>query len=244
MDPNAFGPPPSSAMPSRPQPMPSYSGGYGRRPSNIWAIVAIIFALLFIGALVFALVEYSGKKSAETDVSGKIYRAVVTAKQDTAAEKEAEFAERVKSPLRTYAGPQAYGSVTISYPASWSSYVIDDNDSSPFVDGYFYPQTVPDIGNEKAAFALRVQIVSQSYDNVLKQIAQYTKKGTTTIKPYKAPKVPSVIGSEVTGQIDSDRQGTMVIFQIRDKTLKIWTESPRFQADFDKYILPNFTFLP
>lgn len=243
MDPNMYAPPGQPQM----QPVSPYGGnpsGYGKKSMNFLAIPLVIACLLLVFALLFGLWAFNGRKELQTDVDGKISRAVAAAKQETVSAKEAEFAERVKSPLRVYSGPQAYGSVTVKYPASWSAYVVDDSTGSPYVDGYFYPRTVPNTSGDKTAFALRLQVVGDSYNSVLERLSSNVKQGKAKITPYKAPQVKNVIGSKVTGQIDSNRSGTMVMFQLRDKTLMLWTEAPQFQKDFDKYVLPNFTFLP
>ncbi len=65
-----------------------------------------------------------------------------------------------------------------------------------------------------------------------------------TIKPYAFPSVPDVIGSRVDGQITQNKQGTMILVPLRDKTLEVSTESGQYQKDFETYILPNFTFSP
>jgi hypothetical protein len=38
--------------------------------------------------------------------------------------------------------------------------------------------------------------------------------------------------------------GILVLLPMRDKTLKIWTESTAYFTDFNTYILPNLTFSP
>ena len=52
----------------------------------------------------------------------------------------------------------------------------------------------------------------------------------------------------MTGKIFQGRekvQGTMVIVPIRDKTLKVWTESNSvFLKDFNEAVLANLTFVP
>jgi len=61
------------------------------------------------------------------------------------------------------------------------------------------------------------------------------------------PKVPSVAGTRLSGQIFSSSKaapGTIVLVPMRDKTLEIWTESNDYLPDFNTYILPNLSFSP
>jgi hypothetical protein len=208
-------------------------------------IVPLALAILFlIGAILFGAWAYSGRQDYKNNVDAKISAAVATAKQQEASAKDTEFAQKEKLPLRTYAGPTAYGSVTIKYPKTWSAYVNDDMNASPFVDGYFYPGVVPDIMSTNSAFSIRVQVVQDTYSNVLNDLQGLVDQGQTKITPYKAPNVPTVIGIRVDGKISAVKSGSIVVLPLRDTTLKIWTEAPAFQDDFNNTILPNFTFSP
>jgi hypothetical protein len=122
--------------------------------------------------------------------------------------------------------------------------VADEGQGSPYVDGYFQPSVVPDIDAEHSSFALRVQVVSNSYSEELKSFSDEVSQGKASVQPYAAPKVKSVVGSRITGEIDSDKTGVKVLLPLRDKTLEIWTESTKYKSDFDKMILANLTFQP
>jgi hypothetical protein len=93
-------------------------------------------------------------------------------------------------------------------------------------------------------FALRVELVQQSYETVLNTFRQQVATSKVTIAPYTLEKVPSVVGSRVEGQITPKKQGTMIILPLRNMTLKIWTESNDFKGDLDTHILPNLSFVP
>jgi hypothetical protein len=60
--------------------------------------------------------------------------------------------------------------------------------------------------------------------------------------------VPGSLGSKVSGQIKPgvDKvQGTLILMPLRDKTIKLWTESnSAFGKDFNTAVLPNFSFVP
>jgi hypothetical protein len=203
-----------------------------------------VAVLCLIGALVFGFWAYGSRQDYKNNVDEKISTAVASAKQSEDTVKEKEFAEREKNPLRTYTGPSAYGSIVIQYPKTWSAYVADDGQSSPYVNGYFQPSVVPDVQSENSTYALRVQVIDSSYSSELKNFTDQVAEGKATVQPYSAPKVPSVIGSRVSGAIADDRSGVEVLLPLRDKTLEIWTESTQFQSDFDKIIMANFSFQP
>lgn len=199
----------------------------------------VLLLALGFGAWAFAqMLDY------KNNVDGHVQRAVSAAKTAEDKVKDAQFAESEKQPFRTYTGPSTYGSVSVQYPKTWSGYVVDTRPSSPFIDGYFYPGVVPDITGQASVFALRVQVVQTQYANALSQVSAYVNEGKAKVSPYKAPKVPNVIGSRIDGQLTSNKTGTMILMPLRNMTLKIWTEAPQFQNDFENNILPNFTFAP
>lgn len=211
---------------------------------NILLISLILLALFFIGAIVFAVWAYQGRQDYKNNVDQKIVAAVAVAKQEQGIVKDKEFAEKEKSPLKTYTGPGAYGSVSIQYPKIWSGYVSDDTNNDPYIEGYFFPGVVPTISNDKAVFALRVQVVQQSYSDVLSNFQSQVDEGKVKVSPYNLPKVPGVVGSRVEGEVESGKTGSMVLLPMRDKTLKIWTNAVQYRRDLDTYILPNVTFSP
>lgn len=133
----------------------------------------------------------------------------------------------------------------MQYPKTWSAYVVegDDNSSTP-ISGYFDPGFVPDITNQNVSFSLRVQLVTEPYDQAVQDFAGTVQSGKATVAPYKLPKVPSIVGSIINGQLESNKQGTMVVLPLRNMTLKIWTESTSFLPDLNGIILPNISFTP
>lgn len=211
---------------------------------NILLIPVILLSLLFIGAAVFGYWAFSGRQDYKNNVDQKIASAnqAAVAAEDT--KKDAQFAQDEKQPLKVYTGPSAYGGLKLSFPKTWSGYVNEDQTGDTDVDGYFYPDVVPNIMNPNNSFALRVQIANQSYSSVLQQFSNMVSAKKVTVTPYSFPQVSSVIGSRLDGEVVQNKQGSMVIMPLRDKTLTVWTESSDFLADFNNNILPNLTFQP
>lgn len=203
--------------------------------------LSVFFLVVSIGFGAWAFTQMLDYKEHS---DAKVAVAVAQAKQDEDKVKDAAFAEADKQPLKTYLGSATYGSVSVSYPKTWSAYIVDKRNSSPFIDGYFYPDAVPDAGSQSSVFALRVQVVDAAYSDVLNNLASAVKQGTVKLTPYAAPKVPSVVGSRIDGQLTQGKTGSMVILPLRNMTLKVWTEAPQFQDDFNNNVLPNLTFKP
>ncbi|HMS23726.1 MAG TPA: hypothetical protein PKB09_02875 [Candidatus Saccharibacteria bacterium] len=206
-------------------------------------LIALIFVLLmFFGALGFGYWAYAERTDYKNNVDEKISTAVEVAKKETATQKDNDFIQREKEPLKEYAGPSSFGSVSVKYPKTWSAFV-DENGSSTPVDGYFHPNFVPNIKGG-TAFALRLQISNATYAEEIKNFDSAVKNGDARAKPYKPVNVDNIIGTQVVGKIDTNKSGVMILLPLRDKTIKIWTEDSQFVPDFEKNILKNFDFSP
>ncbi len=208
-------------------------------------LLPLITALvLLVGAIAFGGWAYNGRQAYKTNVDARVDAAVAIAKQQQMAADDATFATQEKSPLQTYTGPEAYGSVVINYPKTWSAYVDSTGNGAALLDAYFSPGTVPSISSSTSIFALRVQVQNQQYSAVAQNIVSEEQSGVLTAKPYALPKVPKDVGLEVVGQLPDGNQGTEVVIPLRSETLVIWTEGTSFLSDFNTYILPNFSFSP
>lgn len=213
---------------------------------NVLLFPLIASVLLLIGAVVFGYWAFSGRQDYKEHSDAKSQVAVTAALKVEDSKKDAQFAEEAKSPLKTYTAPAAYGALKVAYPKTWSAYVVESTSdaNSTDVDGYFYPDFVPDISNQDNSYALRIQILNQSYATTLQTFDSPVQSGTATVTPYTLTKLKSVVGSEVTGTISDQKTGTMVVLPLRDKTVEVWTEGNQFLDDFNKIILPNLTFSP
>lgn len=212
---------------------------------NVLLLPLILVVIFFLGAAGFGYWAFAEREDYKNNSDQKVAVAVGAAEKRTQAADAKVFAEKEKQPLRTYVGPSQFGAITIQYPKTWSAYIIEGNDSSNKpVETYFYPEFVPNISNNDQTYALRVELVSQSYDQVLNDFDNDAKSGKVTIAPYKLPKVPNIVGSRIEGQLTNNKQGTMVILPLRNMTLKIWVDASSFAPDFNNIILPNITFTP
>lgn len=211
---------------------------------NALLLSLILLGCLFVGAAVFGVWAFGSRQDYKNNSDVKVAAAVAADKQTVQAADAKQYAEAAKNPVATYVGPDAYGSVHISYPKTWSAY-IDTGGAYP-VDAYFHPGYVPST-QSKQTYNLRVRITTSTYDQQMAQYTTFISNGTIKATPYSLPKVPSVTGMQLSGAIFPDNpksSGNMVLIPLRDKTLVIWVESNDYLADFQKYVLPNFTFVP
>lgn len=201
-------------------------------------VSAALIAVSFLGYK-----QYQSAQDYKNNVDQKVSVAVSKAvdKQKTIDVNDAAVAAR--SPIKTYNGPSDFGSVKIGYPRDWSLYVQTGDGSTP-LDGYGQPNVVVDNKNQNIAHALRFKVLNQNYSDALNNFKSLAQSGTVKVKIYQPVNIKGVSGVIVTGQIDQNVTGTMVILPLRNTTFEIYTESNQYLGLFDKYILPNFSFKP
>jgi hypothetical protein len=51
-------------------------------------------------------------------------------------------------------------------------------------------------------------------------------------------------GTLLTGQLENNVDGEMLLLNVRDKTLKLWTESNNYKSDFNNVVLASLSFAP
>lgn len=222
---------------------PPAGSGFTPQRTHSLLLPLIVASVLLITAIGFGVWAFMERQDYKTNSDQKAAVAAQEAKAATEAVDAAKYAEEAKSPLKTYVGPSDFGSVTMQYPKTWSAYVIQEGSGNP-LDGYFHPDVVPDVEEETSVYALRIEIVEQAYDKVLAEYVGTVEQGQAVVSPYTLPKVEGVVGSRISGQVTPDKQGNMVLFPLRNVTLKVWTETNQYSADFNDIILPNLTFSP
>lgn len=205
------------------------------------SIAFIVVCVALVVAIIFGFSSYSNENKYKNNDTQMINQAVSLAKQKLSAQLNAQFQAQNNATVTSYTGPSQYGSVVLSYPKAWSGYV-DTTGGNP-IDGYFNPGIVPSVGDQGNLFALRLEVVANTYNS---QLAQYTNQQGTplTITPYALKRVPQIVGVMISGQIEQNKQGVMVILPLRTDTLEIWTESTQYTSLFINQILPAVTFQP
>lgn len=203
-------------------------------------IPLVLVSVLLLTAIGFGAWAFSGRQDYKNNVDAKIAEAVEASNETLSLEKEAEFAEREKSPYKTYQGPEPFGTLVVTYPRTWNAHVVEKQSGTTLIDGYFQPNFVPDT-NSDDSFALRLEVLDQSYDTVIKTYESKIKTGKISVAAYRVPKVEAALGSRLTGEVLTKKQGVLVLLPMRDKTIRIWTEGDNFRGDFET-VLNELTF--
>ena len=198
--------------------------------STLVIIGLSIFAVAFAGLAIWAFVNYMDQKN---NVDSKIDRAVATAEKKLGDKLEADFIQRDKQPLKSFAGPSDYGTLGFKYPKTWSVYVSNDGNRGTGYEAFFNPGAVPSVNNKDSRYALRVAIVNEKYEDVIDDYANLVEKGELKTSPSKAG---DQTGSRLDGNFSKDLRGAAVVYKIRDKTAIIQTDADTFKPDFEALI--------
>lgn len=205
-------------------------------------IALVLVSTVLLGAIGFGVWAYMGMQDYKNNTDEKIADAVKAAEEELSIEKDAQFAEEYKNPFMTYVGPSQFGSLTVTYPKTWSNYVDESPSGTSELSGIMHPRYVS-ADDKDTNYAFRYEVVKRSYESEMKTFDSKVKNGKVKVVPYRLAKVESILGSRLTGSITSSKEGDMIMLPLRDKTVKIWTEGSDFGADFEK-VLETLTFVP
>jgi hypothetical protein len=243
-------PPQMAGNPIQPQvPPPNLPRIKPTRNKLATAIIGVLF-FAFIIAIGFAFWAYTGRQDYKNNTDQKIADAVKVSNADLKTNLEKAFAEKEKAPYKEYTTPVQYGSVKIVYSKMWSAYIVESASSQgTVVNAYMYPDYVPNLGDSNQTnYYLRFQVLDSSYNNEVNKYASLVKKGVLTSTPYVPEQVKgATVGVMLKGQLESKKNGVMVILPVRDKVLKIWSESKVVWdngGDFENVVLKNLTYTP
>lgn len=205
--------------------------------------ITIILGVLFVFTLIFGFWAFAQMQDYKNNSDQKSAAAVKVAESAQEAKLNVEFAEKEKSPYKTYQSSADFGSVKIVYPKLWGAYVDETALSGTPVNGYFHPNFVPNTTGQ-TPIALKVQVLSTPYATSLKEYEGYLSAGQVKAGPIVVDGVKNVTGMRFDGKITGLYSGSVVLFPLRDKTLKIWTEIPANIPDLNNIVLKNLTFVP
>ena len=212
--------------------LPSQKNDTAGLIKTIAIIVVSLIAVTFVGLFVWMFMQYNEVK---TDVDGQIAVAVAAAKDEQANKDEAEFLEREKYPYKTFSGPADYGQLTFEYPKTWSVYVAADASTGGDFSAYFNPIQVNTV-SAGTINALRVTIRDKSFDEVVAEYQRYMDREDSGLT-VESITVNGTAANRYSGNIpNTELNGLIVVFKIRDKTAVLQTDSVLFKDDFDKLV--------
>ena len=208
---------------------------------NVLLIVVVMVSLIAVGFAVAFFWAFNDRDHYKNDSDALVAAAVATAKSEAQKAFDTTVAEALKQPYVSFSGPADFGSVSFSYPRTWAGYNVENSANRYAV--YYAPQVVPNTGNKASLFSLRVSIVNQTYETVLKSYESLAISGKVTVTPITTG-TDGFGGMRVDGTFDDQFHGSAAIFKIRDKTLTLRTDSQDYMNDFNNVVLATLHFTP
>ena len=202
-------------------------------------VIPLIMSVILVLVLGFTTFKYYNDYTKQkTEVDAITAKAVSEAEAALTERLNVQHQEELKNPLETYTASSEANAIAVTYPRTWSSHVVTKSTGNLVLDGYFHPGTVPDTkGDDK--FALRMTLERADYAKEVEDYQRDVEKGDIKAQAITVNKVK---GIRLTGILDRDTNGVMVILPVRDKVLKIWTEANVYADDFNKIIIKNLSF--
>lgn len=189
----------------------------------VLSVVFFLLTILFVVLFALAKRDYN---ELEENVNLKIEQAVSEAKTEQAL----ADAEEAKKDTRTFTGPTDYGQLSFDYPKSWSVYIASDASKGGDFTAYLNPIEVEPV-SESTVYALRVTIRDKDFETVAKEYQKYLDKGELSVGTTT---VDGATANRYTGKLpNTELNGVIVIFKIRDKTAILRTDSTLLVKDFD-----------
>lgn len=210
---------------------------------NPLLISTILLGVLLVAACGAFVWAYASMTDWQKNGQAKIDAAVDEAKDQQKKDDRATFTEEQKKPYSNYVGPAALGSVRFNYPKTWASYTAES--SSTDLQVYFNPQNVPKVNPDVTPYALRVVVSDDNYAEVLEDYKSDIEDGVIRATPITIGATQGFAGyqgTRIDGQLSDTINGAVVIFPVRNQTLKIYVDSQDYMNDFNTVVLASLQF--
>lgn len=206
---------------------------------NIYiALIALVSLLAIVGVVgfIWSYNEMTYFRDSSDEIA---YRAAEDAKKQQYISDEELCAEKMKQPYKEFTGPADLGSITFNYPSTWSVYNVKSDNSG--YETVFYPDVIPTVSKD-TPLALRLEVINKNYEAELKTYDSDVKNGKLKALPITTENKQE--GVQFNGRVNEDYTSSFILLKLRDKTIRIQTDTDKFLGDFDDIILPSFEFLP
>jgi hypothetical protein len=225
-----------------------FGQGDERGEGKLFLILTVVFGVLMLGLGIGFTWAFMQMNDYKADVEGKISAAVKTAETEQKETLTKQFDEDYKKPHDVFTGPANYGSVSFEYPKTWSVYVDNDGSNGEGYMAYFNPKLVPKV-SEETPYAVRVVILNAPIEEMVEVYRDAINGGAKlTATPVRLADASDDTastygkGTRIDGQFRETINGSAVLFDIRGRTLEIFTDHQSFVNDFNNIILKTLKY--
>lgn len=199
---------------------------------TIIIFVLAILVAIFAGLFVWKFLDWSNVNST---IDYKVEQRVADQERQIGDRLEAAYEAERNSDTTTFLGPNVYGSLTFSYPKTWSAYIEKDESlNNGIYSAYLNPSSVGPITAD-SVFALRIRIENT---DIKQAVASYDKEvmdGTMTSSAV------SLNNSSLSATVytKNDNSSKIAVFKIpnRNQVVILSTDSAKnFGKDFQNIL--------
>lgn len=195
-------------------------------------VLLSLIAATFIGLFIWMFVQYN---HARDDIEYEISQNVAEAKDEQSMKDAALCQEEKENPYLIFAGPVDYGELSFEYPKTWSVYVARDASNGGNFEAYLNPVVVEPVSNTTIN-ALRVSILDSSFESAIDKYQRALKNKDRPLT-VESVTVNGASANLYSGVIpNTEMNGYILVFKIRDKTAVIQTDTVLFKEQFDRLI--------
>lgn len=218
-----------------PAPVPYPPADTKSKNTLIETIILVVVCIIAAVAIVFAVLYFMRWNDLNTNYTAEKDRAVAEAVKEQRDADDEALKERLKADKESFVGPDDFGRISFNYPKIWSVYNNEDGLENSDYSSYFAPAPVPSLNDQSARYAIRFQILNQSYDNVANNYSSAVQEGELTAENFQADS-GKITGTKYTGTLEEGIEGIMVLAKVNDKTLILRTDSLEYTDDFNKIL--------
>lgn len=226
-------PAPNMAAPvAAPVAMPANNSAKNTLVETIILVVVCIIAAV---AIVLAVLYYMKWNDLSINYTAEKDRAVAEAQREQREADDAILKQKMMEDTVQYAGPDDLGRISFNYPKIWSVYEAENGLNNSDYAAYFGPAPVLSINDDTARYALRFEIVYQSFENIANAYSYRVQDGSLKATSFSADS-GKIVGTRYEGMVGDDIEGILVIAKIDDKTLALQTDFMEYADVFNKIL--------
>lgn len=201
---------------------------------NILLLSTLMLGLSTIIFAVLAVISFGTQQSATSTLNSAKSASYKQGQSDQQKTDQKATLVAGEQPFRDYRAPDFYGNFDLKFPKNWNAYVIEDQSSEVQVNLTLNPDAVKQVASTQVnKYAFRAKLINKPEANLLAEYTDLLKTKKVTQQPTS---VSGIGGVWIDGQLDTHRNGVVVLIPVRDKTLEFITDTHDYLPEFNQIL--------
>jgi hypothetical protein len=203
---------------------------------SLHLVLTIFLGLGMVLFGVLAVIAFSDNENIHATLDQRVASAQSQAKEEQKQQDAEENRKANDLPYRLYKAEAIDGGFQLQIPKTWSLYVGRNSSGTTQVDLAADPNVViQNLGpGALNTHAFRLQLLRKNQTEIVKSYDAGIKKKKLSSKGITVSGIPA---TQFDGEIDSQRHnGSVVVLAVRDKTMILSTEDPKYRDEFNKIL--------